>query len=197
LSSVTFWQIDMQPRKPESSRHDDLFRTKLEQMINQRHELCRLAQVIDWPSCEQRFGALYADEGRPGLPLRLLVGLEYLKHAFNESDESVVARWVENPYWQYFCGEEVLLASSAARSLADDALSPAHRRLWLEWLLQLTVQAGVATQTVKRSSLSVVNVDTTVQEKAIAFPTDARLYHKARKTLVRHAKQVNIALRQS
>lgn len=47
----------MKPRKPESSRHDDFFRTKLEQLINQRHELCRLAQVIDWPSCEQRFGA--------------------------------------------------------------------------------------------------------------------------------------------
>jgi transcriptional regulator len=66
-----------------------------------------------------------------------------------------------------------------------------------EWLLSLTVRAGLDTQTLKQSSLSVVNVDTTVQEKAIAFPTDARLYHKARIALVRQAKQENIALRQS
>lgn len=187
----------MKPRKPESSPHEDLFRTKLEQLINQRHELCRLAQVIDWPSCEQRFGALYADEGRPGLPIRLLVGLEYLKHAFNESDESVVAHWVENPYWQYFCGEEYF---SHRLPINPSQLTRFRQRIGAsgcEWLLSLTVQAGVTTHTVKRASLRVVNVDTTVQEKAIAFPTDARLYHKARKTLVRHAMQLNIALRQS
>lgn len=66
-----------------------------------------------------------------------------------------------------------------------------------EWMLGLTVRAGLETQTIKRSSLGIVNVDTTVQEKAIAFPTDARLYHKARMTFVRHARQLNIALRQS
>jgi len=89
----------MKPRKLEPSRHDDLFRMKLDQLINQRHELCQLAAVIDWQHCEEQFGALYAEEGRPGIPVRLMVGLHYLKHAFNESDESVVARWVENPYW--------------------------------------------------------------------------------------------------
>lgn len=55
---------------------------------------------------KRAFGGLYAEEGRPGIAIRLMVGLHYLKHAFNESDESVVALWVENPYWQYFCGEE-------------------------------------------------------------------------------------------
>lgn len=51
---------------------------------------------------EARFGGLYAEEGRLGIPIRLMVGLHYLKHAFDESDETVVARWVENPYWQCF-----------------------------------------------------------------------------------------------
>jgi IS5 family transposase len=68
--------------------------------------LYRLAGKIDWDLAEARFGGLYAEEGRPGIPIRLMVGLHYLKHTFNESDESVVARWVENSCWQYFCGEE-------------------------------------------------------------------------------------------
>lgn len=187
----------MKPRKPESSPHDDLFRMKLEQLIDQRHELCRLARVIDWQRCEDQFGALYAEAGRPGIPVRLMVGLHYLKHAFNESDETVVARWVENPYWQYFCGEEYF----SHRLPIDPSQMPRFRQRigesGCEWMLGLTVRAGLDTHTVKQASLSVVNVDTTVQEKAIAFPTDARLYHKARKTLVRHAKKMNIALRQS
>ncbi len=187
----------MKPRKPESSPHEDLFRMKLEQLINQRHELCRLARVIDWQRCEAQFGALYAEEGRPGIPVRLMVGLHYLKHAFNESDESVVARWVENPYWQYFCGEEYF---SHRLPIDPSQMTRFRQRIGesgCEWLLSLTVRAGLDTETLKPSSLSVVNVDTTVQEKAIAFPTDARLYHKACKTLVRNAKQLNIALRQS
>jgi len=196
-STVVFLQIHMKPRKPEASRHDDLFRMKLEQLINQRHELCRLAQVIDWQRCEAQFGALYSEEGRPGIPVRLMVGLHYLKHAFNESDETVVARWVENPYWQYFCGEEYF---SHRAPIDPSQMTRFRRRIGesgCEWMLALTVRAGLDTQTVKSSSLSVVNVDTTVQEKAIAFPTDARLYHKARLTLVRQAKKANIELRQS
>lgn len=174
-----------------------MFRMKLEQLINQRHELCRLARVIDWQRCEDQFGALYAEEGRPGIPVRLMVGLHYLKHAFNESDETVVARWVENPYWQYFCGEEYF---SHRFPIDPSQMTRFRQRIGAsgcEWMLSLTVRAGLDTDTLKPSSLSVVNVDTTVQEKAIAFPTDARLYHKARAALVRQAKQANIALRQS
>ena len=79
---------------------------RLEQILDQRHALYRLAGKIDWAAVEERFGTLYSEEGRPGIPIRLMVGLHYLKHAFNESDETVVDRWVENPYWQHFCGEE-------------------------------------------------------------------------------------------
>ena len=96
----------MKPKKQESSACDDLFRMRLEQILDQRHVLYRLAGKIDWNAVEERFGGLYAEAGRPGIPIRLMVGLHYLKHAFNESDETVVECWVENPYWQYFCGEE-------------------------------------------------------------------------------------------
>ena len=109
----------------------------------------------------------------------------------------MVARWVENPYWQHFCGEEYF-----RHTLPIDPSQMTRFRHRIgeegcEFMLGLTVQAGLETRTVSRASLSVVNVDTTVQDKAIAFPTDARLYHKARGALVRMAKGMGIELRQS
>jgi len=85
--------------------HGDLFRSSLEQILNRKHPLYVLANKIDWGRFDQSFGSLFVQNwGRPGLPTRLVVGLHYLKHAYNESDETVVARLLENPYWQYFCG---------------------------------------------------------------------------------------------
>jgi transposase, IS5 family len=85
--------------------HGELFRSSLEQILDKRHPLYMLANKIDWERFDKSFGELFAQkQGRPGLPTRLVVGLHYLKHAYNESDESVVARLLENPYWQYFCG---------------------------------------------------------------------------------------------
>ncbi len=80
----------MKPKKQERSGCDDLFRMRLEQILDQRHALYRVSGKIDWAAVEERFGALYSEEGRPGIPIRLMVGLHYLKHAFNESDETVV-----------------------------------------------------------------------------------------------------------
>jgi IS5 family transposase len=98
----------MKPRDSQSGDlQNQLFQSRLDQQLNLRHSLCRLAGQIDWSCFDNEFGALYTDGvGRPGVPTRLMVGLHYLKHAFNESDESVVEKWVENPYWQYFCGYE-------------------------------------------------------------------------------------------
>lgn len=80
---------------------------KLKAQLNPQHALFKLANLLDWESLEQEFGTtMTAEGGRPALPVRLMVGLHYLKALYNESDESVVAKWVENPYWQYFCGEE-------------------------------------------------------------------------------------------
>ena len=98
----------MQPKLPPDTRpQPGLFRSRLDNMLNRRHPLYRLAHKIDWGFFEKELGPLYVEKvGRPGLPIRLLVGLHFLKHAFGESDESVVERFVENPYWQYFCGFE-------------------------------------------------------------------------------------------
>jgi IS5 family transposase len=95
----------MQPKK----RHEepDLFRSHLGRILNRKHPLFVLAEQIDWRCFEEAFGSTYVEEtGRPGIPIRLMVGLHYLKHTFNESDESVLDRFLENPYWQYFCGFE-------------------------------------------------------------------------------------------
>ena len=94
----------MQARKRLQSP-EDLFRNRLDQLLNDKHPLFRLTNAIDRDYFVGEFGPLYVEnKGRPGKPIRLLVGLHYLKHTYNESDESVVERFIENPYWQYFCG---------------------------------------------------------------------------------------------
>ena len=91
----------------ETGSQGDLFRAHLDQVLNREHPLCVLANQMDWSTFEQEFGPLYVEGfGCPGLPIRLVLGLHYLKYAYNESDESVVERFLENPYWQYFCGFE-------------------------------------------------------------------------------------------
>jgi IS5 family transposase len=153
---------------------------------------------MDWSIFEQEFGPLYVEGfGRPGLPIRLVVGLHYLKYAYNESDESVVERFLENPYWQYFCGFEYFQHEFP---LDPSSLVRWRRRVGskgMEKLLKETVETAKRKGLMKARHLERVNVDTTVQEKAVAFPTDARLYHKMRRALVRMAKREGIELRQS
>ena len=99
----------MRPQEPENSPDSDLFRSRLDNLLDQRHELYRLVELIDWSEFDRAFGELYCpDNGSPAKSTRLMVGLHYLKHAFGLSDEAVVHRWVENPYWQFFCGEVYL-----------------------------------------------------------------------------------------
>jgi len=127
----------------------------------------------------------------------MMVGLMYLKHAFNESDESVVARWVENPYWQFFCGCEIM---QHKLPIDPSMMSKWRNRVGaerLEKLLEATIHTALAMKAIKPQELLKVYVDTTVQEKAIAFPTDARLYQKMQVALIRKAKQLNIPLPQS
>jgi IS5 family transposase len=188
----------MKPKKMESIGQRDLFRSRLEQMINRKHPLCRLAGEIEWGVFEEEFGVLYVEKvGRPGLPIRLMVGLQYLKYTYNESDESVVERFLENPYWQYFCGYEYF-----QHEFPLDASSLVRWRNrvgaeGMEKLLKETIESAKRKRLVREQEVKRVNVDTTVQEKAIAFPTDARLYYKMLQKLVKKAKEAGIGLRQS
>ena len=187
----------MRPKEPPATTPDDLFRARLSNIINPRHELVRLAQLIDWRMFETAFGPLYAEVGRPGLPTRLLVGLHLLKHIFNLSDEVVCVGWVENPYYQHFCGFDYfqyeLPIDRSSMTRWRERIGPGG----VEVLLKATIEAGLDGGVVAPKELERVTVDTTVQPKAVAHPSDARLYHRGREILVRLAAKHGLGLRQS
>ena len=187
----------MRPKQPRPTPQLDMFRNRLENILNHRHELYLLSGLISWELFEQEFGKLYAEEGRPGIPIRLLVGLTYLSHALNLSDEETVRRWVENPYHQYFCGEEYFRHELP---IDPSSLSRWRKRIGeqgSELILKLTVKAGLVSGAVAPASLERVIFDTTVQEKAVAFPTDSRLFNRSRERLVQLAVTHGLRLRQS
>ena len=186
----------MRPTRPPSGKVD-LFRERLEAIIDPHHALVRLAGLVPWSHFDEAFGRFYRPIGRPAKPTRLMVGLHYLKHVHDLSDEEVVARWVENPYWQFFCGfeffqHEVPLDASTMTRWRK-RIGPAG----LEEMLKASVEVALDTGVAKPGSLERVSVDTTVQPKAIAHPTDSRLYWKALQILVRQAKRHGVTLRQS
>ena len=186
----------MIPQKADN--HPQLFNTSLETILNPEHPLYKLANAIDWSSIEAELAGCYSsDMGRPGNATRLMVGLHYLKYTYNESDESLVQRWVENPYWQYFCGYEYMQHEF-----------PIHPTSMVKWrkrvgsermsvLLKETLATAKRAKLIKDSHTNKVIVDTTVQEKAIAYPTDAKLYCKSIRRLAKLARQRGISLRQS
>jgi transposase, IS5 family len=149
-------------RVPEQ---DDLLRPRLTDMIDIRHELVKLAALIDWECFEREWAGFFpSDKGRPATPSRLVAGLLYLQHAFRLSDDAVVARWIENPYYQHFTGETFFQhrppidASSLTRwrgRIGEEGV---------EWLLTKTIEAGQAAGALTDKSLERVAVDTTVME---------------------------------
>jgi IS5 family transposase len=173
-------------------------RPRLLDMIDGRHELVRLAALIDWSWFEEHWAGFFpSPEGRPALHPRLVAGLMCLRHAHGLSDEAVLARWVENPYFQHFTGEVFF---QHRLPLHPSSLSRWRNRIGeegAEWLLSKTIEAGRAAGAVTERSLSRVVVDTTVMEKAIAHPTDSRLYERARRSLVALAGKAGIRLRQN
>jgi transposase, IS5 family len=184
--------------KPKGPEQDDLFRARLVEIIDMRHELVKLAALIDWEFFEREWAGFFpSQEGRPATPSRLVAGLLYLQHAYRLSDEAVVARWVENPYYQHFCGEAFF---QHRPPIDPSSLTRWRNRIGeegAEWLLTKTIEAGRASGALDDKSLERVSVDTTVMEKNIAYPTDARLYERARQKLVALAHEADIDLRQS
>jgi IS5 family transposase len=158
----------------------------------------KLARTIDWRFLEEKFGAVYQDgPGRPPLPTRLMAGLAILKHSYDLSDEVVCEKWIENPYYQYFCGEEFF---QHRLPLDRSSMTNWRNRMGeerLQALLQESLAVAARTGAVKPGDLARVIVDTTVQPKNITFPTDAKLMNRAREKLVKLAKQQGVKLRQS
>jgi transposase, IS5 family len=191
-------EVTMGPTQVNDGGDADLFRMELVNLIDQRHELVRLAGLIDWNAFSRQWSPQFASTtGRPALPTRLMAALLYLKHLYALSDEDVARRWVENPYWQHFSGERYF-----RHELPCDPSSLVRWRQRIgeagcEWLLAHTIEAAKAAGVIKQRSLEHVVLDTTVQPKAIAHPTDSRLLNRAREQLVQAAQGAGIDLRQS
>lgn len=192
------FEAGMKPRLRPDAGQLDLFQAQFEQLLNLDHPLCVLAGQIDWERFDATFADCYCpDTGAPAKAIRLLVGMHYLKHTFNVSDESLVGRWVENPYWQYFCGFETMQHEVP---LHPTSLTKWRQRVGAEKLAVLldeTIATALREKQPTKQDLARVNVDTTVQEKNITHPTNSKLYHRAILKLGEAAKQHGVKLRQT
>jgi len=187
----------MRPKKPKKQPQDQLFQVRLDVVCDPSNPLVKLAERIDWNALDEQFASLYADAGRPATATRMLIGLTLLQSLHGLSEDDVVNRWPENPYWQYLCGATFF---QHQRPIVRSGLSKWRKRIkdkGMEALLQQTLAVGLASGAVKDTSLKRVSVDTTVQPKAVAHPTDAKLLNRSRERLVRLAKKQGIVLRQS
>ena len=184
--------------KPRTPENNDLFRQRLDELVNLSHPLVQLAQHIDWSVFEHGWvGFFSSHRGRPATRPRLVAGLLYLQHTFALSDEAVVWGWVENPYWQLFCGETWFQHQPP---IDPSSLTRWRQRIGaegMEWLLAQTIEAAASAKVIKQHSLDKVIVDSTVQEKAIAYPTDSKLLNRGRQQLVQLVAETGITLRQN
>ena len=186
----------MRPKQHQTTGEGDLFRARLDQIINMKHELVQLANKIDWEWLDGEIAPLYSDKGRPGIETRFVIGLLLLKHIFALSDEGVCERWVYDPYFQYFTGAE-FFQHEFPHERSD--LSHWRKRLGdkVELLLAESLRVAHESGALRTKDLARVTVDTTVQPKNIPFPTDAKLLHAAIKGLNRLARKHGLRLRQS
>ena len=188
----------MKPKKQIHSPQRELFRVELSMLVDAEHPLVKLGGKIDWTRFEELLGATYhAAQGAPGVDTRLMVALHYLKYQHDLSDEAAVARWVENPYWQHFSGRQFF---EHEFPIDPSSMTRWRKRLGeagAEAMLKATIEAALVMKALRPGQVAHVNVDTTVQTKAIRHPTDARLYDRARERLVKEARKAGLSIRQS
>lgn len=170
----------------------------LEDICDLSHPLIQLAKQIDWERFERECEPLYCDGvGCPAKPTRLMVSLHYLKYTYSLSDEEMIKRWLENPYWQYFSGEMIFQT--------EPPIDPSSMTNWrkrmgedrIKILFTETIRIAQEGNVINTKQMSQVIVDTTVEEKNISFPTDSKLLYRAIQKLVKLAKSNGIKLRQT
>lgn len=170
--------------------------SSLEDMLNHNHPLYRLANKINWRRFEDSFSPLYCrTNGRPAHPIRLMCGLLILKHVRNISDESVVLQWSENAYYQYFCGQLEFLPKEPCE--ASDLVHFRNRigEQGIEIILAESIR--VNTDNDDEDHFVTAFIDSTVQDKNITYPTDAKLHKKIIKRVLKIVREKRLPLRQS
>ena len=161
-----------------------------------KHALVAMANKIDLAWLDEQLAGSFSDRGRPAEPVRFMLGMFMLKHTYGLSDEQVRDRWVHDPYFRYFTGEEFF-----QHKLPHERSGMSHwrRRIGdhLDILLAESLRLAHDTGALKKRDLARVTVDTTVQPKNVAFPTDAKLLETAIRQLGKLAKEHDVELRQS
>ncbi|MGA1842340.1 MAG: IS5 family transposase [bacterium] len=170
----------------------NLFSKPLKDFINPRHPFSQLAEKIPWNEIEDHFKDLYSDTGRQAKPIRLMVSLLILKQLYNLSDETVVERWVENPYFQYFSGEMFFQWEIPVHPTDFVLFRKRIGEVGVKKILQISIRLHG-----KKAQEKEVIIDSTVQEKNITFPTDTKLYKRIIDHCVKIAKEEDLVLRQS
>lgn len=179
-------------RKTVRTNQQSLFFT-LEDQLNQKHPLYILTNKIDWELFEEKFKGLYSqDSGSPCVPIRRMVGLMILKHLRNISDESVVEQWQENVYYQYFCGEQELQVGAPCSATE---LVEFRKRIGTEGA-ELILRESIRTND-DHDKDDTGFIDSTVQEKNVTFPTDAKLTRKVIRQCQKLSKELELPVRQS
>ena len=202
----------------------DFFHARLDGMIDLRHPLAVLATRLPWSQLEADLAPIWRRESRDGvlpegedlfgsggvlvaaglsyagrsrLPIRLMCSLLYLKHAFNLSDEETCERWAENVVWQYFSGMDYYEPRPPCDATQIGRFRTDIGEAGMQAILKATIDTAVTSKAIKPAEFERIIVDSTVQEKAIAYPVDSRLLEIARYKIVVHAKRCGISLRQS
>jgi transposase, IS5 family len=187
----------MKPKSPPRQDQNELFTTRLDSFIDHTHPLVRLAGKIDWAGLEDKVAPAFADTGRPAVPVRFMVGVLILKSVYDLSDEQVFERWVYDPYFQHFTGEEFFQHEVPHER---SGLSHWRKRLgpdFVDVLVQESLRIALELGVLKGRDLERVTVDTTVEPKNVKFPTDANLLYTALVALTAQGRRAGLKLRQS
>jgi IS5 family transposase len=188
----------MKPKAPVRQAQRELFRVELDLLVDPAHALVKLGRQINWTGFDDLLGQTYAAaNGAPGVRTRLMVALHYLKYQHDLSDEAVVEQWVENPYWQHFSGEQFF---QHEMPIDPSSMTRWRKRLGeagAEAMLKETIETGLRLKVITPAQIQHINVDTTVQTKAVRYPTDARLYNRSRERLVKTARKLGLQIKQS
>ncbi len=172
----------------------EMFKTPLKHFIREEHKLVLLTKRINWEQLEFQLSKFYClENGRPGIPIRTIAGMLLLRRMFNESDESVLERWVENPYWQYFCGEVYFRYDPP---FDRTELIKFRKRIGEEGA-EILLKMSIDLFPRKEAQEKEVLIDTTVQEKNITYPTDVKLQKKIIEKCRKIAKEEGVKLRQT